>query len=222
MVFATGQPQAMELTVTNDGSVAAPSGTTVHVVATPSGSQRLQAVGLRAGAATPAPVTSCPRIARCAASRTSRGRSRRRPVSLPVTVDAATDPGEVTWQVGAAQERGKAADHLTATTVETIADGPLLVADVVAASPLYQGGTGEITVVTGTTAHRPRPVGWSCSPCRATSPWARSLSSQWTCLDTTLTGAAATSRARSTESSRPAPPHHRSASRSPLATASGT
>lgn len=143
--FTTGQPQTFSINVINQGSVALEAGQSVSVTATPDSNQQLDDLGGSGWSCRPGSGTIKASSSLTCSTKLSEDLEAGGVLQLPFTIGP-SQPGTVNWTLAAGSKTSMKAAVQTHTQVVVSESGPNFTAGFVSDSPLYNGGTGDVTV----------------------------------------------------------------------------
>ncbi|MEI7624091.1 MAG: hypothetical protein WCJ88_11085, partial [Actinomycetes bacterium] len=147
LTFSPGQPRDLAITLTNNGSVAAPAGAQIFVSATPNSPQKLSSVGgdgwrcnvSQTATLSPKKPLRCSQMLSSAVDPSGA-------ISLPLTLQGTTI-GDSSWTIGTGASAKESEQFTSSARVDVVPDAPLLVADLVQGTSLYDGGSGRVDVI---------------------------------------------------------------------------
>ena len=143
--FSTGQVQTLSINVINQGSVALEAGQTISVTATPDADQQLEASGGNGWSCRPSAGTIKASSALSCSIKLVEDLDAGAVLQLPFSIGPA-QPGIVNWTLAAGSKSSAKTAVQTHTQVVVSESGPNFTAGFVSDSPLYNGGTGDVTV----------------------------------------------------------------------------
>lgn len=145
--FSPGQPRQLSLELTNNGSVTAQPGAKLFVTATPDKNESLSAIG--------APGWKCNKSSSSSISKTSPLKctitlssevTSGSTLTLPLTLKGKS-VGSSTWTVGVGGSAKESQQFVSTTRIDVVPNSPLVRANIIQESPLYDGGSGRIDIV---------------------------------------------------------------------------
>lgn len=144
--FDPGQSRSLVVAVTNEGSVAANEGQTIYLTAVPSSEQELEDIGgpgWKCSAKSGTKLSSSKPLL-CSYTLDEDLESAAN-VQLPFTLIPAA-PETANWTLNAGFSKSFDTDIATESVVAVVDDGPQLVSSIINESPLYNGGSGNVSI----------------------------------------------------------------------------
>ena len=187
--FSPGQPRELAITLTNNGSVTAPVGAKLFVSAIPDSPQKLTSVGgegWRCNVSQTATL-SPKKPLRCSQTLTS-AVDPDTAISLPFTLQGTTI-GDSSWTIGTGASAKETEQFTSFARVDVVPDAPLLVADLVQGTSLYDGGSGRVDVMVRNAGSQVANGGIVVISVPADADVTNIDSGPWTCLSIVPNGA---------------------------------